>query len=290
MSSLSNNQQVAYERDGFLFPISVMPPSVAAEMRKAVEALEQDYAKGGLKRPIASYLRAHAHYVSPLIQQLAVWPAILDAVEGILGPDILIWSSDLFIKEPSSAKIVSWHQDLTYWGLGATGDQVTAWLALSDVTVASGCMRFVAGSHKNAIVPHHDTFADNNLLSRGQEIAVDVDEQSAVNVELSPGEISLHHGLMFHASGPNVSDDRRIGMAIRFVKPSVVQQVAERDYAMLARGVDRHHNFTLVSPPSYDFAIDAQERYEQIVADKSKALGQGASKSMNPALSSATGC
>ena len=290
VASLSAMQREKYQQDGYIFPVSVMDSNEAREMRQKVEDIEKRYRDGALKRPIASYLRAHAHYLSCEIAKIALWPAILDAVEGVLGPNILIWSSDLFIKESGSPKMVSWHQDLTYWGMGGTDDQVTAWLALSDVTEASGCMRFVAGSHHNDIVAHRDTFDENNLLSRGQEIAVDVDENDAVSVTLKPGEISLHHGRMFHASGPNKSNDRRIGMAIRYITPSVRQEVAERDYAMLARGIDRHHNFTLVAPPSHDFAPDAQELYEQIVADKSQALGRGAAKSMAPALSAAAGC
>ena len=286
-TSLSAGQIARYGEDGYLFPLQVMDEVEAAGYRQRVEALERHYAADGLPRPIGSYLRANAHYVSPLIAELATLPAILDAVEGILGPDLMIWSSDLFIKEPASPKIVSWHQDLTYWGLGATDLQVTAWLALSPVTRASGCMRFVAGSHRNDIVPHNDTFDENNLLSRGQEIAVEVDENEAVDVVLAPGQISLHHGRMFHASGPNVSADRRIGMAIRFVTPEVRQLVGERDYAMLVRGIDDRHNFVNVARPSHDFAADSLERYERIIADKAVALGQGAKKAMNPALSAA---
>ena len=106
------------------------------------------------------------------------------------------------------------HQDLTYWGLGATSEMVTAWLALSPATPQSGCMDFVRKSHKNPILPHKDSFAKDNLLSRGQEVQVDVAEQDKTSIEIQPGEISLHHGLTIHGSGPNVSDDRRIAAVI----------------------------------------------------------------------------
>ena len=133
---------------------------------------------------------------------------------------------ELFIKEAQTTKTVSWHQDITYWGMGETDDEVTAWVALSDVSVQAGCMRFIPGSHRNPIVSHHDTYDDNNLLSRGQEIA-GINENDAVYGALCPGEMSLHHGRCFHASGPNMSDDRRIGLAIRYVTPEVRHEALE---------------------------------------------------------------
>ena len=130
----------------------------------------------------------------------------LDAIESILGPDLLLWSCEYFIKEANSRNMVSWHQDLTYWGMDGSDHEVTAWVALSPATEHSGCMKFVAGSHRESLVPHTDTFADNNLLSRGQEIAVEVDEEDATIAALKPGQMSLHHGRMFHASGPNTTN------------------------------------------------------------------------------------
>ena len=188
----------------------------------------------------------------------------------------MLWSAELFIKEAGTAKIVSWHQDLTYWGLGETDDEVTAWLALSEVSRASGCMRFVSGSHHQRIVAHRDTFHADNLLSRGQEIAVEVDEADARFVELHPGQMSLHHGRMFHASGPNVSSDRRIGVALRYVTPGVRQQVAKRDYAMLMRGADRQRNWINVAPPPGPFDAASLRLYEEILQAQSTTLAQGA--------------
>ncbi|MGI9413187.1 MAG: phytanoyl-CoA dioxygenase family protein, partial [Hyphomicrobiales bacterium] len=187
-----------------------------------------------------------------------------------------VWSAEFFIKEPETDAIITWHQDLTYWGLGETDEEVTAWLALSDVTPESGCMRFVPGSHKNRIVPHEDTFADNNLLSRGQEIAVDVDEDAAVDVVLKPGQLSLHHGRMFHASGPNRSDDRRIGVAIRYITPAVEQHVSPHDYAMLVRGRDDHGHFRLIDGPASDLSPEALALYDEILQTQQVAMTEGA--------------
>lgn len=276
MVSLSEDQVAQYWRDGFLFPLPVMSAEKATSLRKTLEAVEARYADDTLPQDVSSYLRTSPHVVMPFVCDMALDTAVLDAVEGILGPDLMIWGADFFIKEADTTKIVSWHQDLTYWGLGATSDQITAWIALSDVSVASGCMRFVAGSHKQAIVPHNDTFGADNLLSRGQEIAVDVDEADATPIELSPGEMSLHHGLLFHASGPNTSADRRIGLAVRFINPNARQEVAERDYAMLARGVDRVGGFTHFAPPAREFDAASLALYDEIKDAQRAALAQGA--------------
>jgi ectoine hydroxylase-related dioxygenase (phytanoyl-CoA dioxygenase family) len=212
----------------------------------------------------------------PLSARLAADPRILDVVEGILGPDILVYGAEYFIKEPRTRQIVSMHQDLTYWGLGATSGMVTMWLALSPVTRASGCMDFVAGSHKNPILPHEDTFDENNLLSRGQEIKVDVPEADRVPIELQPGQISLHHGLTIHGSGPNTSDDRRIGFVVRYIRPDVAQEIGDKDYAMLVRGVDRSRNFVNFMPPSRDFAPESLALYEEIRTAQAQIMMRGA--------------
>lgn len=277
-ASLSSSQIAAYRTDGFLFPVDVMPPDKARILRSEIETLEDSYPEGSLPQPISQYFRVGAHVVIPLMAEIARTPAILDAVESILGSNLLVWSCELFIKEPNTRKIVSWHQDLTYWGLGETDDQLTAWIALSPVTQESGCMKFVAGSHNNRLVAHRDTFHQDNLLSRGQEIAVEVDEKTATDIVLQPGQMSLHHGRMFHASGPNSSDDRRIGCAIRYVTPGVKQLVAERDYAMLVRGCDSERNWINVAAPSEPFSDDAMALYSRIRRDQSVALAQGAAQ------------
>ena len=277
-ASLSSSQIDAYQTDGFLFPVDAMPAAQAACLRSEVEKIEQTFPDGCLPQPVSQYFRVGAHVVIPLMAKIASTPAVLDAVQSILGPNLLVWSCELFIKEPNTRKIVSWHQDLTYWGMGETDDQMTAWIALSPATSRSGCMKFVAGSHKNHIMPHRDTFHEDNLLSRGQEIAVDVDEETATDIVLQPGQMSLHHGRMFHASGPNTSDDRRIGCAIRYVTPGVRQLVAERDYAMLVRGCDAGQNWINIAAPSEAFGADSIALYEQIRRDQAAALTQGAAQ------------
>ena len=277
---LKSDEVDAYWRDGYLFPIRVMSEQEAGACRKDLEDMEAQWLNADLPKPLNLYKRVNAHCTMPFAARLALHPAVLDAVESILGSDVFIWGAEYFIKEPQTEHIVSMHQDLTYWGLGATSDQVTAWIALSPSTVESGCMDFVQGSHENPILPHNDTFSEKNLLSRGQEIAVDIAEEDKTRIELQPGEMSLHHGLTIHGSGPNQSDDRRIGFAIRYVNPNVRQEVAERDYAMLARGVDRHGQFVNFAPPGGLFSPASLELHEQIRVDQAKALAAGASETV----------
>jgi len=253
----------------------------ATRWRARLEEIELRYASpDSLPRPLNNYLRVNAHIVLPLACQLASDPRILKAVKEILGPDILIWSVEFFTKEAGTKKIVSWHQDLTYWGLGATDDEVTAWLALSPATPESGCMRFIPGSHRHDLLPHTDSFAEENLLSRGQEIAVEVNEVEAVSVELKPGEMSLHHGRLFHASGPNTSNDRRIGCAIRYITPRVKQIVAKQDYAIPAPGSGDTGSFIPITPPETEFNAASMALYEQVLADQSAAMSQGSDRNL----------
>ncbi len=270
----------AYRRNGFVFPIDVMTEGEALQYRRQFEAMETRARQMSLPRPLNDYLRYNTHLVSTLAYRLATMPVVLDHVEQILGPDLLLWATEIIVKEPGTEKFLSWHQDLTYWGFGETTEQVTAWIALSPATNASGCMRFMPGSHTQQ-VPHNDTYGESNILSRGQEVAVEVDESQAASVELRPGQMSLHHGLMFHSSGPNRSDDRRIGVVIRYMAPGVKQQVAASDYAMMVRGMDRQRNFVHLAPPAGDFSELGLALFEEVAAEQAKPLGAGATREMS---------
>ena len=267
-----------YWDDGFLFPIQVMSAGEAAAARAELEAVEHEWLDAGLPLPLNTYKRVNAQVVLPFVAEIARAPAILDVVEGILGPDILVYAAEFFTKEPRTDAIVTMHQDLTYWGLGAIDGMVTAWLALSPATPASGCMDFVRGSHKNPILPHADSFDENNLLSRGQEVKVEIDAADKTPVELAPGQISLHHGLTIHGSGPNRSDDRRIGCVIRYIRPDMQQKVGAKDYVMAARGEDRFGNFVHTPAPHATFSPESLAIYDDIRAEQSKTMMKGAEK------------
>jgi non-heme Fe2+,alpha-ketoglutarate-dependent halogenase len=253
-----------YRRDGFYFPIPVLTPAEARAYRGRLEAVEA--AHGG---PLAGELRQKPHLLLTWLADLVRHPAILDAVEDVLGPNLLVWSTSFFTKEARDPAFVSWHQDATYWGLSEP-DVVTAWLALTDATVENGAMRMVPGSHGEPLA-HRDTFAPHNLLSRGQEIAVAVDEAQGVDVLLRVGEMSLHHVRMVHGSPANRSNDRRIGFAIRYI-PTYVRQLAGEDGAMLVRGVDDYRHFVLEVAPTVDLSPQARAHHAAAVARSARIL------------------
>ena len=185
----------------------------------------------------------------------------------------ICWTTNFFIKEANNPAFVSWHQDSTYWGL-STPDVVTAWVALTPSNHANGAMTFIPGTHKSDQLEHRDTFAKNNLLTRGQEVAVDVDESEAVTIELRPGEISLHHVRLVHGSPANPSNDRRIGFAIRYI-PTSVSQVAGEDSATLVRGVDTFHHFDPEPRPSSDMQPDFVALHRRITERNAQILYRG---------------
>ena len=257
MGKLLTAAQVAqYQRDGILFPIPVLTPDETARFRAAFEEVAARL--GG--RPVAQAL-GHTHTHFRWAYDLATHPRILDAVEDVLGPDILVWTVSIFPKYPRDPGYISWHQDGTYWGLDSTR-VTTAWVALTDSIVANGCMRVVPGSQERPILPHRDTYAPDNRLSRGQEVEVAVEEKDAVDVVLRAGEMSLHHVNIIHGSNPNPSDSWRIGFAPRFTTPETRQIDGEPPTAVLARGRDRHGHFKLIpGAPTlgFDEALAAQQ-------------------------------
>lgn len=274
-SSIGQSEVSQYWDDGFVFPIQVLSEQEASDCRSELEAIEQDYHNADLPRPVREYLRVHSHTVLPLAAKLATHIKVLDAVEAILGSNLMIWGAEFFIKEANSDKVVSMHQDLTYWGFGDTSDQVTAWIALSPSTVESGCVDLVKASHKNSILPHTDTHADNNMLSRGQEVDVEVKDEDRTPIILQPGEMSLHHGLTIHGSKQNRTNDRRIGFAIRYINPDAIQLGQHREYAMMARGIDNSTSFKHYAPPSTPFAEPNLSLYEEIRNEQAKVLAAG---------------
>ena len=232
-----------YERQGVLFPVPVLTTAEVARFRAAVEDLEMRL--GGRPKPTAMM---QPHLFFPWAYELVTHRAVLDAVEPILGPDILVHSVSIFSKHPRTADFVSWHQDGYYWGLDAPR-LTSAWIALTDSTAENGCLRVVPGSHHVDRLPHRDRpYSPDNLLASGLEVAVEVAEGDALDVTLAAGEMSLHHVNIVHGSGPNRSAGQRIGFAIRYVAP-VVRQTLEHHAVVLARGRDDHHHYTLLEQP-----------------------------------------
>lgn len=273
MKALTEDAVSRYREQGYLSPIRVLSGTEAEEIRLKLETFEAGAGQ------LAGKLRQKSHLLFTWLNDLIRHPRILDAVEDVLGPDILCWGTSFFIKEPRNPSFVSWHQDSTYWGL-EPADIVTAWVALSDSTVENGAMRVVPGSHTMAQMPHHDTFRAENLLSRGQEIMVDVDETTADTLVLQAGEMSLHHVRLIHGSDPNPSPHRRIGFAIRYLPTYVRQAAGSHDWATLVRGTDRYGNFELEQRPDADMSDAAQAYHAAVVGGHVKILMRDTGRAM----------
>ncbi|MEI6838732.1 MAG: phytanoyl-CoA dioxygenase family protein [Alcaligenaceae bacterium] len=268
---LSVEQVAQYEREGAVWPIRALSSKAALNARSSLQTHEQQTGK-----PLQGNWRHKTHLLFTWADAMAHHPAILDAVEDCIGPNIVCWSSTFFIKEANSPGFVSWHQDSTYWGLDPD-DVITAWVALTDVHESNGYMQVIPGSHKINQLPHLDTFHKDNLLSRGQEISVEVDKSKARGIALSMGEISLHHIKLVHGSDANRSNDRRIGFAIRYI-PTHVRQTKLRDSAQLARGIDEYGHFDWEPRPKADLDPDALAAHANAVDRQLKALHQGTDK------------
>ena len=268
---LSAEQVAQYQREGAVWPIRALSSKAALNARSSLETHEQQTGK-----PLQGNWRHKTHLLFTWADEMAHHPAILDAVEDCIGPNILCWSSTFFIKEANSPGFVSWHQDSTYWGLDPD-DVITAWVALTDVHESNGYMQVIPGSHKINQLPHLDTFHKDNLLSRGQEISVEVDKSKARGIALAMGEISLHHIKLVHGSDANRSDDRRIGFAIRYI-PTHVRQTKLRDSAQLARGIDEYGHFDWEPRPKADLDTNALAAHADAVDRQIKALHQGTDK------------
>lgn len=272
---LSSAHVTQYRDDGFASPIRVMPREEAMAYRAKLEAFEQrqGFALNGNQRAKTYLLFSWAY-------ELLTHPRILDAVEDLVGPDILAYHWTTWIKEPRSPGFVSWHQDSTYFGLEPL-EEVTVWLALSEANSESGCMRALPGSHRHGQLPSEMKPDENNLLTSGQTVQFSFDELDTVAMPLEPGEMSMHNTCTVHGSGGNNGADRRIGFCMSFIPAHVrpIQHLIEQDAissAMLVRGKCQHDLFPDETPPAGDAdPISAErhrvgvERYRRMV----KALG-----------------
>jgi hypothetical protein len=273
MKSLSDAALRQYREEGYFSPIRVLSTAEAAGLRHRLESFE---AGAGV---LSGKLRQKSHLLFTWLNDLIRHPRILDAVEDVIGPDILCWGSSFFIKEVRIPGFVSWHQDSTYWGLEPP-DVVTAWVALSDSTAANGAMRVIPASHKLDQIPHNDTFRPDNLLSRGQEIMVEVDAAKAVMLALQAGEMSLHHVRLIHGSDPNPSDQRRIGFAIRYIPTSVRPVAGALDRATVVGGVDRSGLFEAEKRPDADMSPAAVAHHEAVTGAHAQILMRDTGRNM----------
>lgn len=251
----------AYAAHGYISPVRLISEDQARTHRTQLE--EAETSLGNL------HYRSKMHTIHTSPMELATLPSVLDIVERMIGPNILLYNTTYIIKEPQTASHVSWHQDLTYWGL-SVDDQVSMWLALSPATLQSGCMQMIPGSHLTGRMAHVTTNDESNVLLQGQTV-LDVDEDEAKACPLAPGEASFHHGWTLHTSMPNQSDDRRIGLNVQYLATHVRQTKHDLDTAMLVRGEDAFGHFQTDQPATSDLDPAAlahqrmlEERYIEI--------------------------
>ncbi len=260
---LTDQQIKQYHEDGFLSPIDVMSEDEAITYRDRFEEAEKKYPEHAHAEK-----RNNAHFSYKCLDELAHHPIILDAVEDIVGPNFSLWASVLFIKEPQTKHYVSWHQDATYMGMNKN-DFVTPWIALSPSNLETGCMSMIPGTHKNHIRPHDDTFAEDNILTRGQVVR-DVDESQAVDLILRPGQMSLHHAEIVHGSRQNESQSRRIGFALQSFMAPDIHQVEGKNLWLDVRGENPRENSQSLHRPRFDLdpiALADRELADDNLAD-----------------------
>lgn len=208
-----------------------------------------------------------SHLVSTWVNEVVRNARILDAVECILGPNILLWGATFFAKEPGHSAHVGWHQDLLYWGLQPADGVLTVWLALTDAFEDNGAMQVILRSHQSGFRPHRNKHDENNMLMSDQKAELtDEDYGNRMTVELRPGQFSMHHSMLLHGSGPNSSDRSRIGLSINYIAVDVIQlKNSGHDTAMPVRGTDNFRNFEHEQAPDSDFSPQAIANYRKYI-------------------------
>jgi non-heme Fe2+,alpha-ketoglutarate-dependent halogenase len=269
---LSQQQIQTYQEEGFISPIDVMSEDEALSYAQRLQAAEVQY-----PLELSGVNRNNAHLCFKFLDELAHHSRVLDAVEDLVGQHFTLWGSVLFIKEPNSSHFVSWHQDATYMGI-TPRNFVTPWIALTHSNKHNGCMSMIPRSHVNEIQPHKDTYGEDNILTRGQEVD-NVDSSQAVDLILKPGQMSLHHAMIIHGSQPNQSKDkRRIGFALQSFMPAGAKQNIGQNNWLPARGDCSQEGHSYFARPEND--MDTNSTFERDRANKNFAdiLYHGAEK------------
>jgi hypothetical protein len=256
MKRLREEQRDRYARDGVLFPVRMLERGEAQESLERLERIEAS--RAGRLPPS---LNAKPHLLIPWAWDIVHDARILDAVEDLIGPDILCWASSFIVKNGDDGRYVAWHQDATYWGLSEP-KAVTVWVALTPSTRENGCVRFLPGTHRRAR-PHVDTRDPKNLLGRRESVAEEIDTAHALDAELAPGEASLHDALILHGSNANHTAGRRIGFSLRYIPASLAHVGPGRNSATLVRGRNLG-NFELEQEPEGEFHPDAMARHRDV--------------------------
>ena len=256
---LSAERIASYRANGYLYPLDALTPDEVTRYRRALADTEARL--GGSLMSIDRKYRGNLHFLCKWVDELACHPRIVDAIEDLLGPDILLYTSRFFIKEPRSDGIAAWHQDSTYFGLRPF-DHVTAWVALSNVTAEAGPVEFAVGSHIRGQLQQKANVVKNSVNTAGQIIVEWFDRSHIDRAILGPGQFSLHHTCVVHQSSPNRSGERRIGLALSYIPTRTRHVGSRRMPARLVRGRDEHGHFDLQPPPREDYGAEETARHD----------------------------
>ncbi len=274
MTYLNSNQLKQYKEDGYVAPINVITKDEADEIRNEIELIENKWPK-----ELEGSGRNYVHLISAVFDKIAHNNKVLNAVESIIGKNILICGTTLFIKNPNEKGYVSFHQDAKYIGLEPY-NWVTAWIAVTDSNEENGCMRMWSGSHKQDLKYHSQKFDESNLLTRGQTVE-NIPLEETKPIVLKAGQMSLHHPKIVHGSGLNNSNDRRIGFVIQSYIGSDVDQVLGKMYVQKARGNDdfKYHEYVprakeLMDPKDIETRTKANDELNKIFYSGSKKIGK----------------
>jgi len=258
--SLTQAQVEHFRREGYAFPFDAIPAAEAASYVAKLDSYDAILGTEAQKQ-----LKIKAHVAAPWIVALARNKNILDAVESVIGPDILLFGTSMFSKKARDVRFVSWHQDAAYYGLDPQ-QEVTCWVGLTDADTENGCMRVMPGSHLGADAVHDETYDPQNMLGRGQTIR-GIDDSKAVYMPVKAGQFSMHHERTIHGSMPNPSDRRRVGISF-FYMPTHVRSTIGRRTATLVRGTDKYGHWdpepmpkTDLDPVCMEFLRQSWSRY-----------------------------
>ena len=221
---LSTQEREKYGRDGYVVPSWRLPPAQVAAMREALDRLIA--ANPGIRpeRLVSAHIEgknAEGVTGSRAFLDLARDPELVELVSGAIGEDVILWGCQVFCKPGGDGLETPFHQDGHYWPIRPLAN-CTIWVALDASTRENGCLRVVPGSQRGKKLYAHlrEDRSDLVLTQRISDPAFD--EASAVDVELEPGQMSLHDIYMIHGANVNRSPRRRAGVAIRYMPGSSV--------------------------------------------------------------------
>lgn len=254
---LTDTQIADWKRDGFLYPFDLLSEDERQDCLANLARFE-DWLGSPVNASKDLKWRTMPHITLPWFTKLMQHPGILDKVEDLIGPDIMVYTSTFFIKEPNTPTNAAWHQDSTYFGIGRPPEVVTAWVALTEASHEAGCMDVLPyyGDGPRQM-QHVANVVENSVNRAGQVITDPLDESGVETMALKPGQFSMHHGLCPHRSGPNTLGHRRIGLGMNFMPPTEKPRGKYKTAAMLVRGEDRYGHFEPLTPPKAELDDDA---------------------------------